>query len=49
MNFDNFYKRFINKLNSIIAFFIDRLKKSKKKVSSKILNLRQRRKKRLTV
>ena len=31
MNFVNFYKRFINKLNIIIAFFIDVLKKSKKK------------------
>ena len=30
MNFVNFYKRFINKFNSITLFFIDILKKSKK-------------------
>ena len=30
MNFDNFYKRFINKFSSIAASFTDILKKSKK-------------------
>ena len=30
MNFVNFYKRFINKFNSITALFIDILKRSKK-------------------
>ena len=30
MNFVNFYKRFINKFGSIIAFFTDMLKKSRK-------------------
>ena len=31
MNFVNFYKRFINKFNSITASFTDVLKKSKKR------------------
>ena len=48
MDFVNFYKRFINKFNTIAVFFTDMLKKSKKKIW-KILNLRQRRDKRLII
>ena len=48
MNIVNFYKRFINKFNSIVAYFHNILKKSKF-FGLKTLNLCQRQRKVLTI
>ena len=49
INYVNIFRRFINKFSNTAAFLIDILKKSRTRFYSKTLNLRQRRKKCLTI